>query len=247
MAFWSSERLIERGQQEKLISPFLRERVRHGAYELSLGMEVFVTSRPGGPKLRLQTSEHVNIPPGQFALLHTAEVIRVPADAIGLISIKAGVKLKGLVNISGFHVDPGYQGQLVFSVHNAGGHPVRLSCSEPVFLIWFCNLTDTTRDLYNGTHRDQCGLSAKVVTEIDGEIVAPQVLLERVKELERTLAEKVKELEQTTGFHDKLIWGTLVAVIVGVIAAVFVLLADRYSERRGGAEPPVATAPATKP
>ena len=50
------------------------------------------------------------IPPGQFAFLLTAETVTMPDNAIAFISIKARLKFNGLINISGFHVDPGYRG-----------------------------------------------------------------------------------------------------------------------------------------
>ena len=50
----------------------------------------------------------------------TKESIEVPLDALGLISIRSKYKLKGLINVSGFHVDPGFRGSLVFAVYNAG-------------------------------------------------------------------------------------------------------------------------------
>ena len=65
-------------------------------------------------------SPQLVIPPGQFGLLITEEVVQVPMDAIAFISIKAGIKFRGLVNVSGFHADPGFSGKLKFAVYNAG-------------------------------------------------------------------------------------------------------------------------------
>src|SRR5262249_27228938 len=105
MAFWSSETLKERIPTDHLIIPYDPERVKHCACEMGVGGEAFVTSKsPDGP--RLSGGAQVEIPPGQFALLITAEVVTIPSDAIGLISIRAGIKFLGLVNVSGFHVDP---------------------------------------------------------------------------------------------------------------------------------------------
>ena len=58
--------------------------------------------------------------PGQFAFLLTDEIVEVPDSAMALISIKAKIKWRGLINVSGFHVDPGFKGRLIFSVYNAG-------------------------------------------------------------------------------------------------------------------------------
>nr|WP_158002167.1 MULTISPECIES: hypothetical protein [Xanthomonas] len=93
-------------------------------------------------KQKLDPDGSVLIPKGQFAFLITDEKIRVPTNAIAFISIKAGIKFRGLVNVSGFHVDPGYDGRLVFSVFNAGASDVKLHRDERAFLIWFASLDE---------------------------------------------------------------------------------------------------------
>src|SRR5690349_1888369 len=118
MAFWSTEKVKEEHSKGCLINPFDGSRVKHGAYELALGPEAFLTSYSEGKKKILNDSEQLVIPPGQFGLLLTEEQVMVPNNAIGLISIKAGIKFRGLVNVSGFHVDPMFKGRLKFSVYN---------------------------------------------------------------------------------------------------------------------------------
>jgi dCTP deaminase len=61
---------------------------------------------------------------------------------MGFISIKATYKLKGLVNVSGFHVDPGWSGPLIFAVFNAGPAPVHLQRGLPLFLLWIADLDE---------------------------------------------------------------------------------------------------------
>lgn len=168
-----------------LIAPFASDRIKHAAYELALGEEAYVTS--SGGKTTLRRGDHITIPPGQFALLHSAEIIKVPADALAFISIKARIKLKGLVNISGFHVDPGFHGQLVFSVHNAGSRSVTIACGDPCFLIWFGNLTQATTDTYTGTHGGQTGISSEAVDRINGDIASPADLSVRITKLKRAV------------------------------------------------------------
>lgn len=185
MPFWSSEVLHQRVPKELLIAPFASDRIKHAAYELALGKEVYVTST--GNKITLRRGDHATIPPGQFALLHSAEVVKVPADALAFISIKARIKLKGLVNISGFHVDPGFHGQLVFSVHNAGSRPVTIRCGDPCFLIWFGNLTQATADTYTGSHGGQKGISPDAVDQINGDITSPAELSKKIADLKRSV------------------------------------------------------------
>lgn len=135
--FWSGETLHERLMQ--LIDPFTPDRVDCAAYTLSIGDEIYVSpneqaSDPTTVTVRkLEPGDAFTIPPGQFAFLLTEEVVSVPADALAFISIRAKSKFRGLVNVSGFHVDPGYQGQLTFAVFNAGPVPIHLKRGQPIF------------------------------------------------------------------------------------------------------------------
>jgi len=183
MSFWSSEKLRERQTRDKVIEPFEPKRIKHGAYDLSLGPEVFVSTKPEGTKQKLDTDEQITIPPGQFGLLLTEEVVAVPNNAIGFISIKFGIKMQGLVNVSGFHVDPGFKGRLKFAVYNAGSQHIPLSRGEPVFIIWFSDLSETTGDGYNGEHNKQMGITSYDVRQLQGEVASPAELKNQIDKL----------------------------------------------------------------
>ena len=128
--FWGGERL--RDELGTLVSEFSPTRLDHASYRLRIGPEVYVspTGEPGDPrnkpKTQLQQSEGFTVPAGQFGFILTEERIKVPEAAIAFISIRANYKFRGLVNVSGFHVDPNYEGRLLFSVFNAGPSPVHL-------------------------------------------------------------------------------------------------------------------------
>src|SRR5258705_5361765 len=127
-------------------------RIKQAAYELSLGDEAFRTdAEKGKPEIFDDKNKTIEINPGQFALLLTKEEVTIPDDKLAFISIKAGEKLKGLLNVSGFHVDPGFKGKLLFSVYNAGPSTITLKTGEPYFLIWFSDLKTALKkeDLYN--------------------------------------------------------------------------------------------------
>ncbi|NJR48207.1 MAG: deoxycytidine triphosphate deaminase [Leptolyngbyaceae cyanobacterium CSU_1_3] len=143
MSFWSSQTLKSR--LPDLIEPFDSNRIESAAYELCLGEEVYISPLPDTPqrdrkKIFLKERETVSIPPGQFAFLITLEKISVPENAIAFISIKFGAKAKGLINVSGFHVDPGYKGRLVFAVYNAGPLNFQMQYGERLFSMWFADL-----------------------------------------------------------------------------------------------------------
>ncbi len=142
--FWGDNTL--RARLEELITPYNQSRIEGASYRMSVGKEVFVspTSKPIDPRFKLPTilchKEWFTIPPGQFGFILTEEHVSVPESAIALISIRARYKFRGLVNVSGFHVDPGYSGRLMFSVFNSGPNSVHLRRGDECFLIWYAEL-----------------------------------------------------------------------------------------------------------
>lgn len=186
MAFWSSETFQQQGELQAVVSPFSPGRISRGAYELSLGKEAYSTSSKDGKKTILKEGEQFVIPPGQFAMLLTEEAVKIPDSAIGLISIKAGIKFRGLVNVSGFHVDPGYSGKLKFSVYNAGSKNIVLDRNQPVFLLWINNLDVPTKDLYPSLASNN-EITAADVMNIQGEVASPAELKKSIDSLRTEL------------------------------------------------------------
>jgi dCTP deaminase len=143
MSFWSSQTL--RSRLPNLIEPFNENQIESASYELCLGEEVYISPLPDTPlkerkKIPLSEKDTVLIPPGQFAFLITSEKIKIPNNALAFISIKFKFKSKGLINVSGLHVDPGYRGKLIFAVYNAGPLPLHIGRGERVFSIWYADL-----------------------------------------------------------------------------------------------------------
>lgn len=186
-------------------------RVEQAAYALSLGNEAYRTDNKDR-KIEIldDKNKNIEINPGQFTLLMTDEIINIPKDKLAFISIKAKQKLKGLVNVSGFHVDPGFKGKLLFSVYNAGPSTITLETKKPYFLIWFANLENETNvdDLYNETknhHQGQKSISLDYIDALKrGEIASPNVLLEKIKENKNVL--------------EKVLW--IAGIIVGLCIAI---------------------------
>lgn len=153
MSFWSSQTLESR--LPNLIKPFHKEQVESASYQLCLGEEVYISTLPDTPHRDRQVvsikDTGTNIPPGQFAFLITAETIEVPHNAIAFISIKFKVKKHGLINVSGFHVDPGYKGKLIFAVYNAGPLYFRVKKGDRFFSIWYADLDKDDSKPYIGS------------------------------------------------------------------------------------------------
>ncbi len=216
MPFWSSQTLKARIPADQLVVPYDGSRVVHSAYEMGVGSEAFVTSNPSD-KTQVAAGAKIVIPPGQFGLLVTRETVHIPANVIAFISIRAGIKFQGLVNVSGFHVDPGYCGQLKFAVYNAGCRTIVLDQDQRVFMIWFADLDHTDENPYPDRQPPQNAITADDVMRIQGEVASPAVLKKQLDELKMELDKKFHATEQTRLFNRGLIMLLLgIAVTIGV-------------------------------
>jgi dCTP deaminase len=200
LAFWSGEKLNERLQV--LVEGFDKSRIDCAAYTLRIGRDVYISPTgeihdpPFRGKRHLLEGQGFVIPPGQFAFLLSEEAIRVPSDAIAFISIRAGIKLRGLINVSGFHVDPGYDGKLLFSVFNAGPSSVHLSQGEEAFLIWYADL-DRESNQIRSKPGFRNGIPSNTISTISDDVLSMKRLDSRISKTESNLYSRMNEIEKT--------------------------------------------------
>lgn len=169
-------------------------------YKLRLGNQAYL-STDDTPR-RLKPGEFITIKPGDFALLITKEDLDIPSNVMAFISMRFDYKQKGLINVSGFHVDPKYQGKLIFSAFNAGPRDIVLRESDRVFMIFF----------------------EKLKGEIEGKgpegyDYIPAELVEQIRGKSATLASNATRLDKLE-FYLKVVGGiliTILSLILGVI------------------------------
>lgn len=220
MAFWSGDKLAAVGGQLGIVPNFDPNRIDCSAYQLTLGAECFVTPNFDDPhphlKQRLQDpGTEVVIPPGQFAFLLTEEDIAMPAETMGFISLRSGVKLQGLINVSGFHVDPGYHGKLIYSVFNAGPANIHLERGQAMFLLWFADLDQASSLSYRKPNKPQIrDISSKLISDVDRPLHSLQSLSVKVERLQSELRLLYRVL-------------TVLGVIIGLMLAFWGLLPGR--------------------
>lgn len=216
MAFIGTKSLTKLLEGTDVISPFDVVRIKNGAYELSLGAQVFQTDSTPRAVKELKEKEKIEIKPGQFALLLTNEYVKIPKDKIAFISIKAGIKFKGLVNVSGFHVDPGFEGKLLFSVYNTGPSNIILSNGTAYFPIWFSELNE--KQEYKGSHEKQNSIPDEPVSALSqGEIASPNLLNKKIDDNYKELVNRIGLVEKEQTAKDYLIKA---AVGLGIVLLV---------------------------
>ena len=214
MPFWSSDKLEAVQKEAPLVTPFDRKRIEQGAYELSMGPQGAISADGRNRITDLKPKQEFCIPEGQFGLLVTEERVTIPHNVLAFISLKTSFKSQGLVNVSGFHVDPGYDARLKFWVYNAGNQPVTVLRGDAAFLIWFAEMDRPTRDPYKKSAAGHSEITAADLRNLQGNLASPAELAKRIKELRN----EVKLLKWTVK--------TVVVILIGLCLALVTPLLD---------------------
>jgi dCTP deaminase len=218
MAFWSSQTLEKKIAD--LVDPSDPALIDCNAVTLRVGREIYITPGLEQPAPNSHTKrilkddkEPFAIPPGQFAFVLTEETVKIPPEAMGFISMRATFKLKGLVNVSGFHVDPGWNGPLIFAVFNAGPAAVHLQRGLPVFLLWIADLDEASNKRKSAPGGE--GIPPMMINNITGVVDSLYALDKRLKEEMKKLSDKDIELGDRIHQIDKLQNRVLLGIGIG--------------------------------
>lgn len=220
MTFWSGEKL---SVNKDIVLPFSDSQIDCNAYTLRMGNCYYRTAdrETGGheqKKTFLSDGESFLIPAGQFAYLLSKEEINIPLNAMAFISMRTSMKFQGLINVSGFHVDPGYKGKLIYAVYNASPSPIQICENDKVFKIWFCDIDRPSERTYDGPPFND--ISNDVIKGMNKEIFSLQSVADKIRNLENTMNSKFAGLQPALD-NLTFIWR---AIIVGVVGAVILAL-----------------------
>lgn len=95
---------------------------------------------------------------GQMVAVMSKETIALPLDVCSnSFGIRSEFGRKGLMNLGGPHLDPGWRGHLIVSLQNVGPEPVPLVLNQPFFTVTFERLDEPVEvgQGYGGSHQDQ--------------------------------------------------------------------------------------------
>jgi dCTP deaminase len=235
MSFWSGEKLA---QNPAVVTGFSTDHVDANAYNLHMGSSFFRTADDVGGKEQKKTilsaGEPFIIPAGQFAFLLSKETVNVPANAMAFISMRTGIKFQGLINVSGFHVDPGYTGKLIYAVYNASPSPIQICEGDPIFKIWFADLDRISdkRHLFVGNAQND--ISNALIRGMSKEILSLQSVAEKMRELETSINAKLAEQKPTID-NLTFVWRTITLGVVATLLVAFLALAWPSLRAHGGA------------
>jgi dCTP deaminase len=110
-----------------------------------------------------------------------------PKSCDGLHLFENWAEISGANQWSGFHVDPGFRGHLIYAVYNAGPSQLNLARGMDLFNIWLANLDRTDSHYYriSNTLVENEHLGPSLVNSISGKILNMQSPSDRLASRER--------------------------------------------------------------
>lgn len=224
MAFWGKERWLKEGaksEDQKPILPWEVERVEAAGYRLSVGREYFVNGDGSSVVNQLGEGDSFVISPGEFAFILTKEKVQVSKSSIGFISMRANLKFRGLVNVSGFQINPGFRGNLVFAVFNAGPRHINIRFGDEIFAVWFADLDEPATDDQEKGGKIPNNLDTiptDIINGISGEALTAYQLSKQMREL----SDQTRKLEDSV--NSTRTWLIRLSIPVGVILSILLLI-----------------------
>ncbi|MDO9412799.1 MAG: helix-turn-helix domain-containing protein [Pseudolabrys sp.] len=109
------------------VAPFDSHNVRAAAVDLTLGKGLTLT-------------------PGVVATARTRERVELPVDYLGRIGIVGALAAGGILAIHALQLEPGFKGEIEFSLFNVNKRPIQLNSGQPVVGLEIFHLA-TTPDL----------------------------------------------------------------------------------------------------
>src|SRR6266705_1965889 len=106
---------------------------------------------PAGVDLRVDRDLELN--PGQQRLAATLARVELSENFLGILHIRSSLAREGIVASLAL-VDPGFQGQLTVSLHNAGDRPVRLTRGERFIQLSMLRLGTPATHTYSGKYQN---------------------------------------------------------------------------------------------
>ena len=116
----------------------------------------------------LNSGESFKISPGDYVIVNTYERFDLPLNIYGRVGLKTTLSLKGLINLSGPHIDPGFKGTLSLGLSNFGPRAVTVRSGDPVFTIEFEELTESASTPYRGRMQNQDHIPAFFIDQLRG-------------------------------------------------------------------------------
>lgn len=147
----SIDRLISEGKLK--IRDYDRALLSPASYDARLGRRAFVSSEKA--KIDVEAKGNLLLQAGDFAVITTFERFEFPLDLVGHIGMRSHYARKGVIQLSGPQIDPGFCGVLVVGLFNSSPRDIIVPYKEPLVTIEFVRLIEPAKKGYCGPYQEQ--------------------------------------------------------------------------------------------
>lgn len=150
---------------KRLIAPFAKPQMGPSSYDLTIGDEYYVYNDSDGERFlprklaATEPEDRFSIPPNGCAFILTAEVLNMPVNVAGQISLRFGLTKRGIMLSPQAPIDPGYSGNVMMMLYNLSDRPQDFRRGDPFVSVSFHELSSPTH-AYRGINQG--------VTSIEG-------------------------------------------------------------------------------
>lgn len=154
--------------------PFIPENINPASYDITLGSHWICPTRE--PQ-EFEASE-LTLFPGEVALAHTREYIRMPRDVVGDLKLKSSLGRLWLNHSLSGWIDCNFQGQVTLELQNLGPHPRKLVEGMRVAQIVFYQMSEPPEVAYGegktGHYQGQSGATRAWSEEFFPQVEPPE-------------------------------------------------------------------------
>lgn len=125
--------------------------INPASIDLCLGNGLCVAT-PEGWREPVQFDTY-DLKPGEFVLCHSAEYVKMPTNAIGMLFSKSSTGRIGLEHLHAGYVDPGFHGELTFEFHNVAPWPITLVAGKRIMQLVMVSMESAPENDYTITGR----------------------------------------------------------------------------------------------
>jgi len=127
------------------------DNIEGASYDLRVGEEYF---HKGEIKQLTEKEPFIILEPGDYALVSSEEIAKLPKDIAGRFDVSVSLFCKGVILSNGPQIDPGFRGRLYCLLFNTSNKEMQLKLGDHFATIEFIKLVDHTLP-YSGKYQNK--------------------------------------------------------------------------------------------
>ena len=143
---------------ELIIENFDPTKLSPASYDAKLGKTGYTTESRA--RIDIENAGHVIIKAGDFAIVTSFETFEIPMDIAGHIGLRSYYTRKGMIQLSGPQLDPGFKGIIIIGLFNASPRDIMIPYKEALISLEFIKLIEPAKVGYTGKYQDQYSIPA---------------------------------------------------------------------------------------